>query len=702
MKRTTSILTISFTIIAALFMQPIDLISQASTKLSLDNKPEPLEATPFKFPKYDEFTMDNGLHVYVVENHQVPTVTFSLIFRGGDAFDPQKKEGVTALMADLMLKGTKYRSAQEIALTLDGVGASMSTSTSGQTVSMSGASLKKHAKLLFTILGEELTVPTFDDGELSKLREQYLAGVASQKSSATETAQALARKVIYGMDHPAARRQTEGSIQAITKDDILKAFSTYVVPNNASIAVVGDVTKDEVKKMLSEHLKGWKKGTVPNTTMPNAKTEPAGVYFVNRPGSVQSAVLVNAIAPGVEKPDWMAADVAMSYLGGGFGSRLFQTLREQYSYTYSPFGFVTRAAHNNRITLGAEVRSSVTDSALNVILDEVRKLGAEGPDPDVLERRIRQEVGQYRLLFERASTVGNLLQNVWTTGVPVEYVTKYDERLESISYGDVKNIGTKYLGMFDLRIVVVGAADVRSKLESFGQIKDFDLDLNPVVVAAYEKVDMSLNDIVEGYAKAIGGRAAIATVKTVSMTGAATMTMQGRPLKGTISRKLMVPNREMADIDLKMMRQTQWIDGQNAYVSMSGGPASAAPPDESKNMIADARTFQVLYWKEDGYQLTEAGKKGADLEVQVVNGNGRKELYVFDASTMLLKRMEREEETPQGPIVNISKYEDYKEVKGVKFPTKLTTQNSIYSMEYVWDVVVNEGVTEADFQPTKN
>jgi zinc protease len=670
--------------------------------LSLDTRPEPLEATPFTFPAYDEFTTKSGLHVYVVENHQVPTVTFSLIMRGGDAFDPPQKEGAAAMMADLLLKGTKGRTAQQIAESLDGVGASLNTNTSTQTITISGASLKKHSKLLFTILSEALTAPLFDEAEFSKMKEQYLASAANQRGSSNEMAQALARKVIYGMNNPVARRQTEASIKNIERKDLLDAFKQYVMPNNASIAVVGDVTMAEVQKMLDEHFKTWSKGTQPKTDIPKASVEPAGVYFVHRPGSVQSTVLVCSSAPGYESAEWLPVDVAMSYMGGGFGSRLYNTLRETHSYTYSPFGFVTRGRDNNRIALGAEVRNSVTDSALNVILDEIRTLGAEGPDPDVLARFIKQEVGQYRLLFERASTVGTLLQNVWTVGVPVEFVTKHDERLEGVSFGDVKEAASKYMGMFDLRIIVVGSPDIRSKLEPFGSIKEFDTDLKPIVVASYEKVSMSMEEIIEGYAKALGGRDAINKVKTVLMNGTASMTMQGRTMKGTITRKLMAPNKEISEVDLKVMKQTQWVDGQSAWVSMNGGPANSADPDETRSMVTDARTFHVLSWKEDGYELVETGKRGESLEVKLKNPSGRPETYIFHAPSMMLKRVEREEETPQGPIVNITKYEGYKDIGGVKFPTTVITQNPIYSLEYSWDVKVNEGVSEEDFRPSNN
>jgi predicted Zn-dependent peptidase len=200
------------------------------------------------------------------------------------------------------------------------------------------------------------------------------------------------------------------------------------------------------------------------------------VYFVPRKGSVQSTIIVCAAGPAVRADDFDATSIMTSHVGSGFGSMLFNTLRETYSYTYSPFSVLTRGRRYNRIACGAEVRSSVTDSALTVILRELRSLADEGPEEDALKRRIAVEVGQYRIAFERPSTVAAVLQNAWLNEVPIEDVANYTNRVENLTATDIQKAAERYLGMFNLRFVVVGSPDVRSKLESFGPIREFTLD----------------------------------------------------------------------------------------------------------------------------------------------------------------------------------------------------------------------------------
>ncbi len=672
--------------------------TEAVDKPNLDVRPSPLPSTTFQFPAFGEFTLSNGLHVYVVEDHSLPRITMSMIIKTGDAYDPSGKEGVAAMTADMLLKGVQGKSAQQIAEALDGVGASFSTESAGESTILNGAVLRKHADVLFSVLGSALTTATFPEDEFQKLRDQYLASVASRKGRSGEIATALSRKVVYGFDHPLARHQTESSLSSIQVSDLKTFYSTWYKPNIASIAVVGDVTTNEVRKLLEKHIKGWAKAETPTVTMPDQKPAEAGVHFVARNGSVQSSIIVCAPAPSITSDDWPAVNLMASHIGSGFGSLLFSTLRETYSYTYSPFGFVTRGNRYNRIGVGADVRTSVTDSALNVILREINSLVQEGPDPDAFARRKAFAVGQYRLSYEDASNVASYLQSAWLYGMPVEWVSNWTDRMEAVGPGQIQDVARTYMNMFRMRYVVVGDATVKNVLESFGPIHEYDLNLSPVTAAEFVDVGMSAQDVVDRYRNAIGGPA-VEKVSTVHMYGPATMTYQGTPLKGMITRKFMEPNKETSELELGMMQQEQWVDGTKAWISLNHGSATEADASERKRMIAEATAFPVLRWVDRGYQLTVKGKRDGMVVVDAVSPVGRKERHFFDATSWLLVRSEKEEQTPQGPITIVEKFSDYKPVKGVLFPHAASVESSVYSMTYTYTIVVNEGVLDADFIP---
>lgn len=670
-------------------------------KPNLDTKPGPLQATAFAFPPYIEFTMPNGLHVYVIENHEQPTLSVGISIRGGDAYDPVGKEGTAAIMGDMLGKGTKNRTAQAMAEALDGVGAGISVSTAGESMGVSVSMLKKHMNVVFPILRDQLQEPTFDEEELTKLKKQYVASIASRRSRPNDIAQALSRKVIYGMDNPLARRTLEKTINAVTREDVVKFHDSYIRPNLASIAFVGDITEKEARDILTKYFNSWKKGTAPAVEIPPMRTEPAAVYFVPRKGSVQSTVIVSAAGPAVRETDYDATDILTSYIGGGFGSVLFNTLRETYSYTYSPFSVLTRGRRYNRIAFGAEVRTSVTDSAVTVMMRELAKLVNEGPDEEALTRRVATEVGQYQLAFEQASTVGAVLQNAWLNDVPIEDVTNYTERVVRINAGDVQQAAAKYLSMFNLRLIVVGSPDVKSKLEQFGPIKEFTLDLEPMQASAYEAVGMTAQQLIDKHIEALGGRAAVDAVKTMTIKADVSMTLQGNELAGTYERIVAAPNKEYMSVNLGVMTQQQWVDGTTCWMSLNGGPAGAQEAEDTKKALLEARIFPFATAIADGYTLVVKGKKDNAIVVEATSPLGRSERYMIDAATMLISKIEKDDQTPQGVMTTVEKYEAYETIGGVKLPTQITQSNAIFSMTLRAKVSVNDTVADTTFAPAK-
>ena len=674
-------------------------LAQDSEKPSLDVRPEALPATKFTFPAYEEFTLDNGLHVFVLEDHSLPRVTFSLTMKCGDAYDPDNHEGVATIAADMMMKGTEGVDAVAFAKQLDGVGASLSTSSAGEQTSISGAALKKHTNILFQKLGDMLTKSTYPVEEFEKLQQQYIANVASEQARPSSVAAALSRKVIYGMDHPLARAQSVASLERITNEEVKKFHETWHRPNIASIAVVGDITKAEAKKLLDKYLKAWTKKATPEADIPPMSTSKAGVYFIARPGSVQSSVVVCAAAPSVTSEDWNAVDVTMSYIGSGFGSLLFNTLRETYSYTYSPFGYVTRGARYNRVSTGADVRTAVTDSAIAVILREIASVSQSGPDPKALEARIAYEVGQYRLSYEKAANVASMLQLAWVCNKPVTWAAEWTDRIEEVGYGQVVAAAQKYLDMFKLRLVVVGDPKVADKLAQFGPVFHYDVDYKPVAAEEIQNAGIDLDELLEEYRNAIGGAENIAKITSVVMTGDAQMNMQGQAFKGTITRKVLLPNMESTLLDLGMMKQQQWTDGTSAWLAMNGGEVAMADADETARIKQEARLFPVLSWAEDGFKVNVVGKRSNQIVVNAVAPSGRSQRYMFDAGSYLLVRTEKDEQTPQGPITVIEKLSDYKLVDGVLFPSHIRVETPLYNLEYSFTLQVNTALTAADFKP---
>ena len=191
----------------------------------LGEKPEPLESKKFEFPSYKEATLDNGLRVFVIEDHEQPMLSFNILMPGGDALEAKKD--AAGFTAALLMKGTKTKSALDISKTLDGLGADLSVSNSTEFTSVSGSSIIKHKDVLFNILVDVLTNPTFPKEELEKFKVQAKAGIKSEKSNPGSLASNMAKKALFGMDHPYSSVSTEETIDAVTVEDIKKYYKDF-------------------------------------------------------------------------------------------------------------------------------------------------------------------------------------------------------------------------------------------------------------------------------------------------------------------------------------------------------------------------------------------------------------------------------------------------------------------------------------------
>mgnify|MGYP000946536187 CR=1 FL=1 len=190
-------------------------------KIDVTKRPDPLPAKSISFPPYKEIMLKNGLKVFLVEDHEQPTVAFTLQIRSGETSDGAKA-GLANITADMLTKGAGKRTALEIAEKLDSIAIGIQSGSVGEASTMSFSGLKKHFPLALSIASDMIIRPTFPQEELDKMIPQVLAEIKQEKSRPNNIAAAMSRKVIYGMNHPNARRRTDQSVKSITVEDLKK------------------------------------------------------------------------------------------------------------------------------------------------------------------------------------------------------------------------------------------------------------------------------------------------------------------------------------------------------------------------------------------------------------------------------------------------------------------------------------------------
>ena len=688
-------------VVLMLLISAGSLISQEKTDLT--KKPEPLPAEDFVFPEYKETKLKNGLKVIIVKDDEQPTFSIRLLIPGGSSFDGEKT-GIADLLTDMMLKGAGDRSALDIANELDGIGASIKVSTTDDYIAVTASGLKKHMPKILEIFSDVLTKPTFPSDEFDKLIPQKLAGLKSQKAQPSAIAGNLADMVIFGQNHPYGKFITEKSLKDIELQDLKDYYNAVIKPNNSSLIIVGDITDKEAVTTLESYLDSWISGKAATMEMPHPQPMPQGVYFVERPGSVQSTVLVVSKAPAEVDTDWETQSLATAVMGGGFGSRLFRTLREKYSYTYSPRATLSSKKFANRFNCLADVRNSVTDSSITVISDLLRNLASEPAPDEELSRIKKYRVGQYLMSFEDPGFVAGLIQNADFNGISMQRVKTFATRYLNYTPYDVMKIAKKYMNPEFAYIVVVGNPEVKEKLVKFGKVNEFDLDLNPLTGenAKFEKVSLDEEDVIEKYTDAIGGKEKLNNVTSMIVSGKAAMNAQGQQYEGTLDQIFKQGGKKYEKLNMVMFYTESWNDGKECWKSQGHGDFRKLDGPELTQAKISSSMFPDTKLIENGYKCVVLGKQAGMIVMKVSQPELKESMtYYFDAGTFLLSKIEMLMDTPRGQIPVTRAYSDYKVINGIKVPGKLEQSNPMFTITIDYDYKINENVDDSSFIPPK-
>lgn len=684
-------------IIIAVAIMALPFLLQAQTKstktkaavLELDRsvRPEAAPAPTINIGKYESFELDNGLKVFVVENHKIPRVSYSLVL-DYDAAPEGELTGLADITGQLLRTGTTHLSKDELDEEVDFIGARLGTSSTG----VYASSLKKHNEKLLTLMADVIMNPSFQEEELAKIKTQTISGLKSQQDDAGAISNRISRQLIYGKHHPYGESITEKSIGNLTPEYCREFYQTFFRPNIGYLAIVGDINLAEARSLIQKHLGSWEKSPVMDY-VPETPVLPKSpsVAIVDRPAAVQSALRVGYpvdLKPGA--PDAIPARVMNTILGGA-SFRLFNNLREEKAYTYGAYSQLSADKLTGRFMVTTEVRNSVSDSAINEIFYEMRRIGNEPVETKELELAKNYLNGNFALSLENPQTVAGFAISTARYGLPDDYYANYMKNLSAVTADDVMAAAKNYVKPENAYILAVGkAADIAPRLMQYtggAPITYYDFegkeyDPNTKVKPAPEGV--TAKSVNQMYIDAIGGEKALKKITDVTIM--ATTSMQGMTLGFDFYRKS--PNKYLMQIGAgEMVLQKVAFDGSAAKISSPmGGESQTLDGTALEDMKVNATLNAELFYPQLGVTLELEGIEeidGADAyRLLITNPSGTQTTAFIDVATGLKIK----EISEQGTAT----YGDYREVKGVKFPFALSQQMGPQTMDLqVLSVKVN-------------
>lgn len=466
----------------ALFFLSAIAVAATPLEAAVDRtkKPEPGPAPAQAFPDFREKTLSNGLKVFVIEDTRKPTVTLRLLIKSGSAFDGTKT-GRASFVASLLNRGTKNRSAVEFANETDFIGAQLEAVASPDSIAVTTTGLTKYTGKILDLLTDAVTNPVFQAEEFAKQQRQTLSKLAQEKQEPDELAQKLTGKVLYG-EHPYGAYRTRETVLAITRDDLVAFHGAHFVPSNATLAIVGDVKADVILPLIEKAFGDWKGDAQAAPELPAIPPiKEINVHLVDRPGSVQSNIVVALPGPPRNGPDLPELNVLNATLGGGFSGRLFQNLREKHGWTYGSSSYFDFRKLAGTFEATAETRNEVTAPAISEILAEMKRIREESiPDAELTLQR-QYNVGNYLLSLENAGRTATRVQDIDLYGLAPDFYKTYAKRMDTVTAEQAQKLAGKYLNVENVAVIVVGEAkDVKASLEKIGKVFVYDTDLKPV------------------------------------------------------------------------------------------------------------------------------------------------------------------------------------------------------------------------------
>lgn len=467
--------------VTAGFLFSVVSLGGAQADVDRTHAPAPGPEPGASFPDFKTAALPNGLKIFVIENHREPTITFRLLFRSGDSLDGEKT-CLAGMTAALLNRGTARRSAAQFAGETDFLGASVEAGSGPDSIEVSASGLVKDVSKLLDLFADAALHPVFPPDELALEQRQEISQLVADKQRPASLAARLRDKVIFGAANPYGNSPSEETLSALTPKDLADFHARFFSPANASLAIVGDVRAAEILPLIEKAFGDWQPTAPPpdQSKLADLPAAPAKrtIYLVDRPGSVQSTILVTSSGMARNNPDVPEFNVVDSVLGGGMAGRLFQNLRERHGYTYGSGSTMEMNRWAGVFSASTEVRNEVTAPAVEEILGEIARLDHEPvPEPELAMQR-QYLAGNYLLSLESPLRTAERVQAIDLYGLPADYYKTYARRVAAVSPPVVEALARKYLPADQMSIVVVGEAkEIQSGLEKLGTVKLYDTDL---------------------------------------------------------------------------------------------------------------------------------------------------------------------------------------------------------------------------------
>jgi len=412
---------------------------------------------PIKMPKVERVELGNGLELFLVEDHEYPTIDMRAMVRLGSVLESASKIGLASITGQVLRAGgTASMTGDQIDKELETMAAYVSTGIGLTSGYIMVSVLKEDIDRALEILADILLNPAFQEEKVNLARIREKTAISRRNDEVGEIAYREFQKLIYGKDSPYARHPEYATIEAITRQDIVDYYKKYFFPNNTIMAVWGDFSPKDMVAKIEKALGEWK-GTEAD----------------------QSNIMLGHIGGLMDNPDYPALSVMNSILSW---DRMFKKIRTDEGLAYSVWGYYGANYQVPGIfSCEAQTKSESTVYAIELMLKELKRIREEEVSSAELARAKDEYLNSFVFNFDSRAKIVNRLMTYAFFGYPLDFMDRVKTGVEKVTKEDVLRVAKKYLRPDKVQILVVGKKeDFDKPLATLGEVNVIDISIPPL------------------------------------------------------------------------------------------------------------------------------------------------------------------------------------------------------------------------------
>jgi zinc protease len=656
---------------------------------------------PLKVPDPTEITLSNGMKVLMLEDHELPLISGAALIRTGNLFDPPNKKGLAGLTGEVLRSGgAKARTGDQLDQDLENVAASIESQIGETNGTLSFSCLKENTDQVLALFRDLLSAPEFRQDKVDLAKTQSRSEISRRNDDPDGIAQREFSDIVYGRNTPYGWSIEYSDIDNIQRQDLIDFYHRYYFPANITMEVIGDFSTAELKTKLEQLLGAWQYTQPAVPAFPKVEDKPApGVFLASKDDTTQTFFHVGELGGELRDKDYPALEVASEILGGGFSSRLFQSVRTKHGWAYNiSANWAANYDHPGTFEISGSTQSAHTVDTLKAIDQELERIRTAEVADEELQTAKDTVLNGFVFNFDRPSKTINRLMIYQYYGYPKDFIFQYQKAIAAVTKADVLRVAQQYFQPKNLSYVAVGnPKDFGTPLASLGmKVQPIDLTIPEPKPQAAQADPASLakgKALLARVQQALGGAGKLAAVKDLQFRADVEVFTPGASMKVKQTNSFVAPSVVRQDNELPFLKQSVFSDGTSGWLSGMQGVQNLTPP--VLKQIHGEAFRQIVSLALSDRDPDRTVNQTADGALEISSKEGESVSITVDEKTGLPAKLAYRQSPAEGGAAVEELFSDWRDVDGLHLPFQWAVMQGgkKFAGVTVQDYKINSGLT---------